>query len=117
MEEVATTFGSEQLASRYLATCSGKDRAATASSIQTDLDAKRTAIIEAVAAARKAHMIQEAESEARVHRERKATAKDLFEDPRFESKEPNQNDGGKTSQHVKDYRMQGNFGQTKFIKP
>jgi len=96
-------------------------------------DAKRRAIVAAVAAAREAAAREAAAREARMLEEaaallearlvsegtRKACADDLLEASACKSSSglPQGDSGKSDGAHVKDYRMQGNFGQTKFIKP
>jgi len=76
------------------------------------LEAKRKAIIAAIAAARLAHAEAEASREER--RQRKVCAEDLFGST---SDAAARVDRTKDGQREKTYRMQGEFGAKKFIKP
>ena len=93
-----------------------------------DIDATRAAILAAVTAARKAHTdvvraaaveakraaVMAAVAAAKGADARRVTTKDLFGMEKVEGSDDPRN---LAREEVKEYRMQGNYGATKFIKP
>lgn len=93
-----------------------------------EVDATRAAILAAVAASRKAHAeaaraaaieakraaVMAAVAAAKGADARKVTTKDLFGMDKVEGSSDSRS---LAHEEVKEYRMQGNYGATKFIKP
>ena len=79
------------------------------STVDSAIDVKRAAILSAVSTARMAHAEEAVKAEER--RQRKLKAEDLFGSDA--TKQERRDDQVKD----KTYRMQGEFGQKKFIKP
>ena len=82
-------------------------------SAATALEAKRRAIIAAIVAARLAHAEAVLSSCDEQRQQRKVTAEDLF----GSSAEGESREEFRQDVKIKEYRMQGEFGAKKFIKP
>ena len=77
------------------------------------MEAKRAEVLAAVAAAKKAAELSCEEARQCGGPQRKATEKDLFGNDATQG----MLEGTRQDFDVKDFRMQGNYGHTKFIKP